>query len=172
MSGWKSTHSCFCQEKGGEMMSKIESMVWKAAEPIAQQQGCSIYNVEFLKEGTNWFLRVTIDKEGGVSTDDCEAVSKPLSDWLDDNDPISQSYYLEVSSPGIDRKLVRPEHFTAHMGDAVTVRLYSPLNGQRQLEGILRDYQDGTVVLDTDETTISLEKAKIVDVRLAWKEEK
>lgn len=153
-------------------MSKIETMVWDVAEPIARQQGCSLYDVEFVKEGSNWFLRVTIDKDGGVSTDDCEAVSKPLSDWLDEKDPISQSYYLEVSSPGIDRKLSRPQHFADNLGKRVTVRLYTPLNGQCQLEGTLQKYQDGVVtLLDEDQKEICLNKAQVVDVRLAWQEE-
>ena len=161
----------YIRKKEGETMSKIETMIWEVAEPIAKKADCSLYDVEFFKEGANWFLRVTIDKEGGVSTDDCEKVSKPLSDWLDEKDPISQSYYLEVSSPGIDRKLTRPEHFESQLGKKVVVRLFAALDGQRQLEGILKEYQNGTIVLETNETTITLEKAKVVDVRLAWQEE-
>ncbi len=152
-------------------MSKIENMIWEVAKPIAENAGCSLYDVEFVKEGTNWFLRVTIDKMGGVSTDDCESVSRPLSDWLDEKDPITQSYYLEVSSPGIDRKLTRPEHYADNLGKSVTVRLFAAVDGQRQLEGILKEYQNGTIVLETKQSTITLEKAKVVDVRLAWQEE-
>ena len=171
MSGCESTHSCLCLEKEGEKVSKIESIIWDVAKPIAEKAGCSLYDVEFVKEGTNWFLRITIDKEGGVSTDDCENVSRPLSDWLDEKDPITQSYYLEISSPGIDRKLTRPEHFADNLGKQVTVRLFAALNGQRQLEGVLKEYQNGTIVLTTNESEITLEKAKVVDVRLAWQEE-
>jgi len=152
-------------------MSKIENMIWEVAKPIAENANCSLYDVEFVKEGTNWFLRVTIDKDGGVSTDDCENVSRPLSDWLDEKDPITQSYYLEVSSPGIDRKLTRPEHYENHLGKTVTVRLFAAIDGQRQLEGILKEYQNGTIVLETNNNIITLEKAKVVDVRLAWQEE-
>lgn len=152
-------------------MSKIETIIWEAAKPIAEQAGCSLYDVEFVKEGTNWFLRVVIDKPDGVSTDDCEKVSRPLSDWLDEKDPISQSYYLEVSSPGIDRKLTRPEHYEANLGQRVTVRLFAAIEGKRQLSGVLQDYRDGTVVLETDGEVMNLEKAKIVDVRLEWQEE-
>lgn len=151
-------------------MSKIENMIWDVAKLIAEKAGCSLYDVEFVKEGTNWFLRVTIDKDGGVSTEDCESVSRPLSDWLDEKDPITQSYYLEVSSPGIDRKLTRPEHYEACLGKSVTVRLFAAIDGQRQLEGILKEYQNGTIILETKESTITLEKAKVVDVRLAWQE--
>lgn len=170
MSGCESTHSYLCQEKEGEIVSKIENMIWDVAKPIAENAGCSLYDVEFVKEGTNWFLRVTIDKPGGVSTDDCESVSRPLSDWLDEKDPITQSYYLEVSSPGIDRKLTRPKHYEDNLGKLVTVRLFAAIDGQRQLEGILKEYQNGTFVLETNESTITLEKAKVVDVRLAWQE--
>lgn len=145
-------------------MSKIESIVWAAAEPMAARAGCSLYDVEFVKEGVNWFLRIVIDKEGGVSTDDCEAVSKPLSDWLDEVDPITQSYYLEVSSPGIDRKLTRPEHFAAYLGQPVTVRLYTPWNGKRQLEGVLSGYEKGAVTLSGPDGDVTFEK--VVDVRL------
>ena len=153
-------------------MSKIENKIWEIAKPLAENVGCSLYDVEFVKEGTNWFLRVTIDKEEGVSTDDCENVSRPLSDWLDENDPITQSYYLEVSSPGIDRKLTRPEHYAANLGKPVTVRLFAAIEGQRQLEGVLKEYQNGTIVLKTANSTLTLEKAKVVDVRLAWQENK
>lgn len=83
-------------------MAKIEKLVWGMAEPIALENSCSIYDVEYVKEGGDWYLRVYIDKDGGVTTDDCETVSRALSDLLDIEDPISQSYYLEVSSPGLD----------------------------------------------------------------------
>lgn len=149
-------------------MSKVEKIVWKAAEPIAESFGCSIYDVEYVKEGQNYFLRVYIDKEGGVSTDDCEAVSRALDPVLDEIDPIESAYFLEISSPGIDRKLSRPEHFEAAIGKQIDVRLFSPVNGSKELTGILRGVSDGIMTVETDDGNIvEIEKQKASVVRLA-----
>ena len=100
-------------------MAKVTDTVAALAGPIAAEQGCTLWDVEYVKEAGTWFLRVFIDKEGGVSIDDCEAVSRPLSDALDEADPIQGSYTFEVSSAGADRALKKPEHFAACMGQEV-----------------------------------------------------
>ena len=108
-------------------MAKVTELVRALAQPIAAENGCSIWDVEYVREAGTWFLRVYLDKEGGVNIDDCEAVSRPLSDALDEADPIEGSYTLEVSSAGIDRVLRHPEHFDTFLGAEVEVRLYRPV---------------------------------------------
>ncbi|MEE1014277.1 MAG: ribosome maturation factor RimP [Clostridia bacterium] len=126
--------------------SKTEKTVLGLAEPIAVQEGAYIYDVEYVKEGGVWFLRIYADKEdGGISLDECEAISRKLSEVLDREDPISQNYYLEVSSPGIERKLKTDTHFQKYMGETVDVGLYKAINGAKQLTGNLKGY-DGEVI--------------------------
>lgn len=121
--------------------SKTEQAVYQLAEPIAKAEGAYLYDVEFVKEGGIWFLRVYADKEeGGISLDECEAISRKLSDALDQADPISQNYYLEVASPGIERKLKTEAHFQRYMGEIVDVGLYKAVNGSKQVTGILKNY--------------------------------
>ncbi|WHH58976.1 ribosome maturation factor RimP [Petroclostridium sp. X23] len=147
---------------------KIEDVVFELSQPVAEQNGCEVVDVEFKKEGPNWFLRVFIDKENGITLDDCEVVSKGVSNELDRVDPIDQSYYLEVSSPGLDRPLKKEKDFTSHLGDKVEVKLYQPLNGSKLLIGMLEQYHDGSIAIQLeDNSRIELEKDKIALVRLA-----
>ncbi|MDF1494462.1 ribosome maturation factor RimP [Caproiciproducens sp. CPB-2] len=142
--------------------------VWKLAAPIAAGLGLSVWDVRFLKEGADWFLRIFIDKEGGVGIEDCEKMSRAINGPLDELDPIDRSYCLEVSSPGIDRELVREEHFQAFLGSAVRVKLIRPLeDGRRELTAVLEDYRENTMVLQTEEgVTISLAARDASSVRL------
>ena len=109
-------------------MAKVTELAAGLAAPIAAEHGCSLWDVEYVREGGEWFLRVYIDKAGGVSINDCEAVSRPLSDALDEADPIEGSYVLEVSSAGADRALKKPEHFQQFLGTEVDVRVWYVLN--------------------------------------------
>ena len=104
----------------------VAQRVWELSEPLAKELNLSLWDVQFVKEGADWFLRVFIDKEGGVSIDDCEDMTHALSPVLDKEDPIPQEYMLEVSSPGLERKLTRPEHFAAFVGRPVRARLIRP----------------------------------------------
>ncbi len=124
-------------------------IVSEMVQPIIDELGLILWDVRFEKEGSVWFLRVYIDKEdGAVSTTDCEAVSRPLSDLLDKNDPIEQSYYLEVSSPGLDRLLRKPEHFAKCEGMDVLVRLIRPFEGVRDFAGeLVESDEKGFVIL-------------------------
>ena len=144
-------------------MAKVTDLTAKLAEPIAQEQGCTLWDVEYVKEAGTWFLRVYIDKEGGVSINDCEAVSRPLSDKLDEVDPIEGSYVLEVGSAGADRVLKKPEHFAAYIGSEVEVRFYRPQDGKKELVGVLVGYENGNVTLEGD---LRFEKKDIAQVRL------
>ena len=145
----------------------VAQRVWELSEPLAKELNLSLWDVQFVKEGADWFLRVYIDKEGGVSIDDCVDMTHALSPVLDKEDPIPQEYMLEVSSPGLERKLTRPEHFAAFVGRPVRARLIRPLeNGQRELTGILlRAEEDGQLELQLDEeTSVTLEKKECSSV--------
>lgn len=143
-------------------MAKVTDTVAALARPIVEEKGCSLWDVEYVKEAGEWFLRLYIDKPEGVGIDDCEAVSRPVSDLLDEKDPIQGSYTFEVSSAGLERALRRPEHFTACMGRKVDVKLYRPLEGKREFTGLLEDYQDGNVTVDGR----TFEKKDVAQVRL------
>ena len=147
-------------------MPKVTDVVAALAAPIAAEQGCSLWDVEYVKEAGTWYLRVFLDKEGGVSIDDCEAVSRPLSDALDEADPIEGSYTLEVGSAGLDRTLKKPEHFQRYLGSEVEVRLYRAREGRKSVVGRLLSYEGGGVTLETEGETLALEKNEIAQVRL------
>lgn len=129
--------------KGGNTVAAV----WEIAEPIAKDLGLTLWDVRFEKEGANWYLRVFIDKDGGVSIDDCVDMSHALDKPLDDADPIEQSYCLEVSSPGIERDLKRDSHFEKCMGMKIKIKLIRPLEGKREFSGILGGYENGAVQL-------------------------
>lgn len=130
--------------------SKTEQKIWELAEPIVREKGCYLYDVEYVKEGGIWFLRVFADKEEtGISLDECEEISRALSDVLDREDPIDRNYYLEVSSPGVERKLKTSEHFRRYLGETVDVGLYRPIDGSKQLTGVLKDFDGKTIFLET-----------------------
>ncbi|MBE6775657.1 MAG: ribosome maturation factor RimP [Ruminococcaceae bacterium] len=123
------------------------ALVWEMAEPLAKELGLSIWDVRFLKEGADWYLRIFIDKQGGVSIDDCVDMTHAINKPLDESDPIEQAYFLEVSSPGVERDLVRDEHFTAYVGEKIKVKMIRPVEGKREFSGILEDYNDGNITI-------------------------
>ena len=147
-------------------MAKVTDLTAALAEPIVQEQGCSLWDVEYVREAGQWFLRVYIDKEGGVSIQDCEAVSRPLSDALDEADPSEGSYVLEVSSAGADRPLKRPEHFRQFLGAQVEVRLYRALEGRKEYVGILAGYEAGNVTIQMETGAQTFLKQDVAQVRL------
>ena len=147
-------------------MAKVTDAVAALALPVVEGAGCALWDVEYMKEAGTWFLRVYIDKEGGVSIDDCEAVSRPLSDLLDEADPIEGSYTFEVSSAGADRPLKKPEHFARFQGEEVEVKLYRPREGRKEFVGRLRGYEDGCVTLELDGEAAVFARQEIALVRL------
>lgn len=127
-------------------------IVTQLAAPIVEAEGLELWDVTFEKEGASWFLRVTIDRvDGPVEVSDCETVSRALSDRLDEVDPIDQSYYLEVSSAGLGRKLKKQHHFDRFVGEQVSLRLIRPVEKRREFTGVLKGLVDRTVHLDTPE---------------------
>ncbi len=147
-------------------MAKVTDTVAALAAPYVEAAGCTLWDVEYVKEAGERFLRVYIDKEGGVSIDDCEAVSRPLSDALDEADPIPDSYTFEVSSAGCDRALRKPEHFRQFLGSEVEVKLYRAREGRKDFVGVLRAWEDGALVLETDGVPAAFEKQEVAQVRL------
>ncbi len=147
-------------------MSKITDIVWRLAEPAAKEAGCEIWDVEYLKEGGQWYLRVYIDKDGGVSIEDCEKVSRSLDPILDEEDPIPDSYIFEVSSAGAERSLKRPGDFERFMGSLVELKLYKAVDGRKEFTGALSGYRDGDVKIDINGTEYEFEKSQVASVRL------
>ena len=142
--------------------------VTKIVKPIAEQLGLILWDVRFVKEGASWYLRVFIDKEGGVTLDDCEAMSRAINDPLDEANPISQAYFLEVSSPGIERELTRPEHFEAMKGRDVSVNLYRPTaDGDKEIIAELAGLDGDKIKLrDLDGVQFEINRKDAVCVRL------
>ena len=143
-------------------MAKVADVVSALARPIVERAGCTLWDVEYVKEAGEWFLRVYIDREGGVDIDCCEAVSRPLSDALDEADPIQGGYTFEVSSAGLDRALKKPEHFEKCMGRTVDLKLYRPVDGGKERTGTLTGYENGAVSVDG----VRFEKKDVAQVRL------
>ncbi len=130
-------------------------IVYDLAKPIAEEQGVYLWDVRFEKEGSSWFLRVILDSNEGITFTECENVSRPLSDLLDEKDFIKQSYYLEVSSPGLMRELRKPDHFEVCIGDEVLVKLIRPRDGQREFIGTLKTYENGIFEIESENNLIA-----------------
>ena len=145
---------------------KVTDIVTQFAKPIVEEHGCSLWDVEYVREGAEYFLRLYIDKEGGVSIDDCEAVARAIDPILDKKDPIANSYHFEVCSAGLERALKRPSDFAQFMGSPILVKLYRPRNGLKEIPGILRGYDNGCVTVEAGKETITFEKSEVALVRL------
>jgi ribosome maturation factor RimP len=147
-----------------------EERAWALLEPIAQANGCEVYDVEYVKEGGDWYLRAYIDKPDGVNIIDCENVSRAFSDKLDEEDFIAEAYILEVSSPGLGRALKKDRHLEKSIGDEVEVKTYKPIEGHKEFIGILKSYDKDTVTIamenDTETKDMVFAKSDIAIIRL------
>ena len=132
--------------KGGNTVAAVSAL----AQPIAEQLGLRIWDVTFGKEGAAFYLRIILDKDGGVGIEDCERFHRAINDPLDELDPIEQSYTLEVCSPGVERPLTKPAHFAACIGQRVQVRMIRPVDGERDFKGVLEDYDGGSITIRLD----------------------
>ncbi len=145
-----------------------ESRTEKFLLPLMQEHGFELVDVEYVKEGDTWYLRAYIDKEGGISLDDCELISRKVSDWLDKEDFIQDSYILEVSSPGLGRPLKKDKDFARSIGKDVEIRLYKALNKSKEYTGILKAYDKESVLLQMEDgSDLSFLRADIALIRLA-----
>lgn len=145
-----------------------EAQTEEILQPIAEACGVEIYDVEYVKEGSDWYLRAYIDKPEGVTIDDCENVSRALSAKMDDNDFIGDAYILEVSSPGLGRTLKKEKHFLKSIGMEVEVKTYKPIEKEKQFVGILTSYKDDTITIKTDKKEMSFNKSEVASVRLTF----
>lgn len=143
-------------------MSKVTDKVEALAKPVVEDEGCELWAVEYVREAGTWYLRVFIDKEGGVDINDCERISRRLDPILDENDPIPDSYVFEVGSAGVERELKRPSDFEKFMGSMVEVKLYQPINGIKAAIGPLEGYENGDVTVNG----VTYKKSQIAQVKL------
>ena len=145
---------------------KVTELVASFAEPIVRQHGCELWDVEYVREGSEYFLRLYLDKEGGVDINDCEAISRAVDPILDEKDPIQGSYHFEVCSAGLERALKRPSDFERFMDSNITVKLYRPRNGLKEIPCVLRGYDNGKVTVEAGKEMITFEKSEVALVRL------
>ena len=145
---------------------KVTELVAEFARPIVEAHGCELWDVEYVREGSEYFLRLYIDKDGGVDINDCEAVSRAVDPILDEKDPIPGSYHFEVCSAGLERVLKRPADFQRFMGSPITVKLYRPRNGLKEIPCVLKAYDEGKLTVEAGKETITFEKSEVAQVRL------
>jgi len=144
------------------------SAVAQLIEPIVEDLGLELWDVEYVKEGSLQILRIYIDKDEGISTDDCEAVSRAVDPIIEKANLFGDCDYLEVSSPGLERALVKPSHFEKYLSSKVTVKLYAPINSSKSIEGILVSYNNGAITINPSGCCITLEKDKYSKVNLKY----
>ena len=153
-------------------MKKVTEITAELAMPLIEAQGCTLWDVEYVKEAGTWYLRVLLDKEGGVDILDCEAISRKLSDLLDEADPIDGSYTLEVGSAGAERALKRPSDFAQYLGEPVLVKLYRAQNGLKEFAGHLFSYDeaigDVTITVGKEEMTFIKKDVALVRLRVEF----
>jgi ribosome maturation factor RimP len=157
---------------GGMKMSKREQYEQKTEQlllPLVEQHGFELVDVEYVKEGGSWYLRAYIDKPGGINVDDCEVISRALSDLLDEHDYIEDAYILEVSSPGLGRPLKKDKDFDRSIGEEIEIRTFRPINHQKEFTGILKEYNKEKIVIEVEnEERMEFNRADIALVRLAF----
>ena len=145
---------------------KVTEQVTAFAEPIVKEHGCELWDVEYVREGSEYFLRLYIDKDGGVDINDCEAISRAVDPIVYEKDPIPGSYHFEVCSAGLERVLKRPSDFQKYLGSPITVKLYRPRNGLKEIPCVLRGYEDGRLTVEAGKETVTFEKSEVALVRL------
>ena len=143
----------------------IVETVWELADPIAEELGCWLWDVEYVKEGARRVLRITIDSEEGITIDDCEKLHRAIDPILDEADPIEEAYYLEVSSPGVERELRTPMHIEACEGWNVEIRLYAPINGSKKFRGVLLPCaENGDICIQAGEQMLTFARDAVAKI--------
>lgn len=155
-------------------MTNKEKELEGLLKPIVEELGYELYDIEYVKENQEWFVRLFIDNESGIDLDDCEKVSEAVGEELDRVDPISTSYSLEVSSCGLERRLREPRHYEAAKGKQVTISLFKPIDKKRNFEGILNDVKDEEIIITSDNKEIEIAFADISNAKILfnWEESK
>ena len=149
-------------------MSKIEEQVQDLLKPIIEENGYELYDVIYIKEGKDYYLRIFIDSQSGIGIEDCEKVNNAINDILDEKDLIKDSYFLEVSSPGIERLLRKEKHFLDNIGKEIKIKLYTPINKKREFIGILKKFEDNKVTLDLGKETLEFELKQIASANIVF----
>ena len=150
-------------------MASIEEKVEKLVEPIIEKIGYELYDVEYAKEGKNYFLRIFIDNEKGIDLNDCEKVNDAITDILDEENYIKEQYFLEVSSPGIERVLRKDKHLEQNIGEQINVKLFKKdENGQKEYFGQLKEFDDFKIVIVQDENEIQIERKNISQIKTVY----
>ena len=147
--------------------NSTEKTVWQFIEPLLTETPYEIYDVEYVKEGTEWYLRIFIDKEGGIDLDDCETVTDLINDPLDELDPIAEAYFLEVSSPGVERHLKSMRHFENAVGEKIRVKTFVKIENNKEWVGILKAVDDNGITLDANGKTIAFSFDKIAKANIS-----
>ncbi len=145
---------------------KITEQVTQFAQPVVEANGCTLWDVEYVREGSERFLRLYIDKDGGVDIEDCEKIHRAVDPILDEKDPIAESYHFEVCSAGLERALKRPEDFVRFMDSPILIKLYRPRNGLKEIPATLRGYEDGRITAEAGKELLTFEKSEVALVRL------
>ena len=150
-------------------MDTYEQKTEELLLPLVEKHQFELVDVEYVKEGGNWYLRAYIDKQGGITVDDCEIISRALSDLLDQHDFIEEAYILEVSSPGLGRPLKKEKDFARSLGEEIEVRTFRPINHQKEFTGILKEYDKEKIVIEAEnQETMEFDRSDIALVRLAF----
>ena len=150
-------------------MASIEEKVEKLLKPTIKKTGYELYDVEYAKEGKNYFLRIFIDKQEGIDLNDCEKVNDVINDLLDEADFIKEQYFLEVSSPGIERVLKKDKHLEQNIGKEVQIKLFKKdEDGQKEYKGILQEFNEEKIIVETDATQKEIERKKIAQIRTIY----
>ena len=145
---------------------KITEQVAQFAQPVVEANGCQLWDVEYVREGSERYLRLYIDKDGGIDIEDCEKIHRAMDPILDEKDPIAESYHFEVCSAGIERPLRRASDFEKFMGSPVTVKLYKALDGRKEFAGVLAGYCDGDITVTVGKGEMTFPKADVALCRL------
>lgn len=148
------------------MAKNVLTSVTELAKKIAEENDCYLYDAEYQKEGKNQILRIYIDKDGGINIDECETVSRLLSEALDQEDLIQTAYQLEVSSPGAERKLSKDWHFEKVIGKKIELSLYAPIDGVKNILGVLEKYENNVIYLSVDGKVMEFPKDKVASCKL------
>ena len=147
--------------------NSTEKTVWQFIEPLLTETPYEIYDVEYVKEGTEWYLRIFIDKEGGIDLDDCETVTDLINDPLDELDPIAEAYFLEVSSPGVERHLKSMRHFEKAVGEKIRVKTFVKMENSKEWVGILKAVDENGITLESNGKTIEFPFEKIAKANIS-----
>lgn len=151
-------------------MAKIEELIAQIVEPIIEKNGHELVDVEYIKEGQELFLRIFIDKDDGVTLDDCELISKAVEKILDAEDPINQAYHLEISSPGLERPLKKTKDFEKFLKSTIEVKTFSPIDGRKKFKGRLEEVNNDLITIITTNGEIVIPRDKISKAKTTWEE--